>query len=554
MRRFLGGAALVLTMTVGAPTTALAHPERATIFPDGSTGSVPDPHTKGPTLIVCKSDSKARIFKATKVRTEPRRHNLALLRHCHFNDIQAAVDHAKSGYRILVLPGVYREEPSRAVPVADPKCKDDYEATEGNSSHFLPPPVGARSNDPTQRANFRYQHDCPNSRSLIAVIGDGNPNDDRKADNTNWGRPDPARRCNQKCNLEIAGTANAHDVVIESDQLKPDGIRVDRADGIVLRNFTVQYAEFNDIDVVETNGFRIQNVITKYAKDYGVLTFTDDHGLYDRIWAYGNGDSGVYPGSGPEGHCARYGIEIRRVVSHDNVLGYSGTAGNGVWAHDNWFFNNSAGMSTDSFAAGHPGMPQDCAKWTNNRIYHNNADLFNQARAKYCQSKPFDQRDPTIVCPQFEVPEGSGIIMYGADRNLVADNYIYDNWRSGVRLFYVPAALRGENDPAKQFDTSNGNQFLDNRMGVTPDGVRDPNGEDFTWDNEGVHNCWDGNTGPGGAAVTSNQKLDKCPGRSILRPASPTLEATEVPCATWDPVTNTDPPGCSWFTVPPEPK
>jgi hypothetical protein len=26
-----------------------------------------------------------------------------------------------------------------------------------------------------------------------------------------------------------------------------------------------------------------------------------------------------------------------------------------------------------------------------------------------------------------------------------------------------------------------------------------------------------------------------------------------LPCASWDPQTNTDPPGCNWFTLPPEP-
>jgi hypothetical protein len=26
-----------------------------------------------------------------------------------------------------------------------------------------------------------------------------------------------------------------------------------------------------------------------------------------------------------------------------------------------------------------------------------------------------------------------------------------------------------------------------------------------------------------------------------------------VPCATWHPVDNPDPPGCNWFTTPPEP-
>ena len=97
-----------------------------------------------------------------------------------------------------------------------------------------------------------------------------------------------------------------------------------------------------------------------------MLTFASDHGLYEHIDAYGNGDSGIYPGSGPEGHCKRYGIEIRNVNSHDNVLGYSGTAGNGTWTHNSKFHDNNAGISDDSFASGHPGMPQDCSKWNAN--------------------------------------------------------------------------------------------------------------------------------------------------------------------------------------------
>jgi hypothetical protein len=59
------------------------------------------------------------------------------------------------------------------------------------------------------------------------------------------------------------------------------------------------------------------------------------------------------------------------------------------------------------------------------------------------------------------VPVGSGLILYGANRNRIANNHIWDNWRSGVRLFYVPAAVRGDLDPRSQFDTSNGNRFED---------------------------------------------------------------------------------------------
>ena len=60
------------------------------------------------------------------------------------------------------------------------------------------------------------------------------------------------------------------------------------------------------------------------------------------------------------------------------------------------------------------------------------------------------------------------------------------------------------NHDTEQFDTSNKNRYDDNKVGVRPDGTRDPNGVDFWWDEEGSGNCWQGNTGPGGAKPTSD--------------------------------------------------
>jgi hypothetical protein len=176
------------------------------------------------------------------------------------------------------------------------------------------------------------------------------------------------------------------------------------------------------------------------------------------------------PRLGPEEHCARYGIEIRNVNSHHNTIGYSGTAGNGVWAHDNRFHHNATGMTTDSFASGHPGMPQDCAKWEHNRIYSNNEDYFNDERDAYCKQPPA-KRNPNIVCPTFQVPVGTGIGIFGSNGDIVRDNWIYDNWRDGAKLLYVPAAFRGELD--KGVDTSFDNTFVD-----LPDlRIRDASGE-----------------------------------------------------------------------------
>jgi hypothetical protein len=262
----------------------------------------------------------------------------------------------------------------------------------------------------------------------------------------------------------------------------------------------------------------------------------------------------------------------------------SGTAGNGTWAHDNKFHHNSTGVTTDSFAGGHPGMPQDNSKWSHNQIYSNNVNLFDDERDAYCRDTPWEERDPQMVCPTFQVPVGTGILIAGGNDNIVEENYIYDNWRRGTMLHWVPAALRGETDEAKNYDTSTNNQYVRNCMGSRPfdpdnvdftacEGLQDLNGVDFWWDEEEGQdcieeqpgcveddtergNCWAGNRGFDGQPYSSDPPdllLPVCPGLDVFRPGNTEKQATLVPCATWHPIDNPDPPGCDWFTTPSEP-
>jgi hypothetical protein len=99
--------------------------------------------------------------------------------------------------------------------------------------------------------------------------------------------------------------------------------------------------------------------------------------------------------------------------------------------------------------------------------------------------------------------------------------------------------------------------MLANVMGVTPNGMRNPNGKDFWWDEEGHENCWSGNRAGAGNAITSDPALlPDCPGSSVHTPTNPAKLATLAACAAWDPQDDElqDPPGCDWFTVPGEPK
>jgi len=529
------------------PAAAGAHPERPSHFPDHRSGKVPEYRSTGPSLVVCKSDSRSRIKKIWKGRgpknTRERNRQLRLLKRCRFNHIQEAVTAAKSNYRILILPGIYREEPSLAVPYPDPRCKDTTETQEGpeliTGGNLL------RGGAPLGPApSYEYHYECPQSANLIAITGD-----DPK---------DPDRVCDHKCNLQIEGTGKRiRDVQILGDGTKLNLIKADRADGIYLRNFYAERSDFNNLYALETNGFVFDHIETGPAREYGFLSFASDNGLYHDVEAHHAGDSGIYPGSGPEGHCARYGIEIRESESHHNNMGFSGTAGNGTWYHDNSFHDNGLGGAVDSFAPGHPGQPQDCSKWERNLIYSNNQNIFTEERQKYCRDTPPEKRDPYKVCSTFQVPTGTGILIAGGNGNIVRDNYFWDNWRYAIQILYVPATFRGEDDPDKTYDTTNANQFTGNKIGVTPDGKVDPNGLYTWWDEEGQGNCWQDNEGPPGVELVSDPpSLPTCPRGSNFSPGRADKTASQASCAAWDP--NDDfmdhPPGCDWFETPPEPK
>jgi hypothetical protein len=567
----------LLAIALALPAAGSAHPERGTKFPDPHSGNVPNFRTTGPLLVVCKPDSVSRLKFGFRGDRAGLRTRLKQLRSCRFRHIQAAVNAAHSNSRILIMPGIYTEEPSRHVPVGSfgqPPCANNYVETEG-FANSAPPPAGPASNDPPVRPDRNYAVGCPNSKNLIEVVGDPRP------------EPTPLNPtlplCLQKCNLQITGAGKGPGaVLIQGDRKKIDVLRIDRANGIYLGNFMIEQGWFNDVDIVEVDGFHVSGVVARYAQNYGVLSFTAIHGLYDHIEAYNNGDSGVYPGSNqkgcsgdpnaygtceagasaasPRAGCGELTTELKQINSHDNVLGYSGTAGNATWVHDSEFHNNVAGLTTDSFASGHPGMPQECFKWEHNRIHSNNTNYFTAERQDYCNQVAFEARPKEIVCPQFQAPVGTGILIGGGNRNLFQDNLVYDNWRWGAGLIGVPAAIRADDDPAHQSDTSNGNQFVNNQMGIAPDGSASPNGTDFYWDGQGAANCWQGNaskSGPGRqnnlANLATPTGLPGCPGSDVSSPPNPAVSSTLVPCTAWDPKNNPRPVACDWFDLPPKP-
>ncbi|MFD4135053.1 right-handed parallel beta-helix repeat-containing protein [Streptomyces goshikiensis] len=506
----------LLSLLVAAPP-ARAHEERPVALPDG-TGTVPRHRDTEPDLIVCKTDRPAFERRVAGFPEELRQRNLALYERCEKNGyrhLQEAVDAVdRPGMNIAVLPGLYEEEPSLPKPTGE--CA------------ALKAPNSALG---YQILSYEQQVACRHNQNLVAILG--------------------------KTDLQIEGTgASRLDVVIDAKYQKLNAIRADKSNGIYFRNFTAQRTTFNSLYVLAGDGFVIDDVLTRWNDEYGFLTFASDHGLYKNCESYGNGDSGIYPGSASDindgrGYdVPRYSIEITGCRSHHNMVGYSGTAGDSVWVHDNEFDQNMGGASMDSAFPGHPGLPQNHAKFERNLIHDNNQDYYRFVADGTCAKPPIERGyEQGVVCPQISMPPGTGIITAGGNWNLYENNWVYGHRRAGFFLSAVPAFIRGEEDWGKQTDTSHHNRYAGNVLGKDKSGKSRPNGMDVWWDGQGRANCWqdgpDGSTP--GTVPQCGDRRGAVSGASARLVGEPVKLAQLLVCADYNVQARKLPAGCDWY-------
>ena len=517
-----GGFSLLLVLLAATavalwPASVSAHSERPTRFPDG-TGSVPVYRASGPHLVVCKSDTAEFTTRIAAFPTDLRIRNLELYAECldhGYRDLQAAVDHVtEPGITIYVLPGLYLEEPSLA-------------PDSGACNHLaaLRAPAGY------QILSYEQQRACPHQQNLVGIFG--------------------------VKDLQVEGTgAVPSDVTFDAQFQKLNVIRGDRANGLYLRNFLAQRSTFNSVYVIETDGFVINNVIGRWNTEYGFLSFASDHGLFTNCEAYGNGDSGIYPGGTSDinrnrgFNVIRYAIEVTGCHSHDNLLGYSGTGGDSVWVHDNEFDHNTAGASMDSLFPNHPGLPQNHALFERNLIHGNNSNYYGYVSDGTC-ARPFLRQgvEKGVVCPAVQVPVGTGVLVIGGNYNVFRGNWVYDNWKIGIVQTWVPGVARNDFQWSAQGETSHNNRYLGNHMGTAATGTHLPNGLDYFWDGEGAGNCWDTT-----ADTVQPITIPRCPAGGPQRALSdPNLLVLFVDCSNYDLRSKALPAGCDWFTTPQRP-
>ena len=470
---------LITAVLASLAGPAAAHKERPITSPPRE-GSVPDLARKSRhTLVVCKASSRPSREALGQIRERLRgnsgdreqakaalaawKQNTKFFRKCRYEHIQEAVNDAGDDTTIKVLPGLYREEPSRAAP-----------------SHGTPDlPGGSYSYD------YHVAH--PNDANLIAILG--------------------------KKNLTLEGTGtDPRDVLIDAGFVKDVPIRADRADGIIIRNLWARDGNEHCIYVVETSGYVFDRTVGSFCREYELFSFASDHGLYTDCEAEGGGDSGIYTGGNPDtSPLDRFAVEIRRCKMHTNALGFSGTQGSSVWMHDNDIYGNAVGLSFNT-QNDHPNPPERQSLIESNLLHDNNLDI-------YAADAPTPAGGPAYGFLRY--PVGTGMWIVGGTDNVIRNNFIYGNQRFGVMLFGNP--LEGPVLAEVSRNQVYGNVIGTAPDGTShPNGTAEPPGTtgfaegatDLFWGGSGDDNCWgpqDARSGPVTYGPSTIAGFQPCP-------------------------------------------
>ena len=255
------------------------------------------------------------------------------------------------------------------------------------------------------------------------------------------------------------------DVVIVGDRIKRDVIRADRADGIIIKNLTAEQASFNGIDVVETNGFRLERRSAATTRTTGCSPSPPTTACTTGSRGTATATRASTRAPGPR---ATASATASRSRTRARTTTCSASRAPPATAPACTTPSGSTTARASSTTRSPPATPA-CRRTarsgrttTSTRTTRTSSRRTTRSTAPRTSSRT---GRATACAPSSSRPSAPASCFYGANGNIIKNNRIWDNWRWGYGLFWVPAAIRGDNDPANQRDTSNENRITNNWFG-----------------------------------------------------------------------------------------
>ena len=129
-------------------------------------------------------------------------------------------------------------------------------------------------------------------------------------------------------------------VIIDGEFMRENGIQIYDTDGVSVENLSVRNFSLNAVYWNGSKGYKASHVTVYNNGDYGVYAFDSTDGVFEKIYASGHPDSGIYIGQ-----CYPCNALIYDSVVEGNALGYSGTnAGGHLYIYNNIWRDNMSGI------------------------------------------------------------------------------------------------------------------------------------------------------------------------------------------------------------------
>ena len=254
-------------------------------------------------------------------------------------------------------------------------------------------------------------------------------------------------------NLVIRGVDRFRTVLHGEDE-RTNGITVDDAKNVAIKNLTVRNYLGNGIFFNDVTGYLATRIDSIKNRTYGIYAFNSYDGVIRKSFGWGSGDSAFYIGQ-----CLACSGLIEKVHSEMNYLGYSGTNATGVVIRDSVFVRNGVGIAPNTLPT-EELAPNRGTIMVNNIVKNNNYE--NIPAAGFSES--------------VGIPFGTGIWMAGTHSNVARNNVVFGHKRYGI---LITPSIDPNSVP------------VNNR--VYRNEVRDSGIYDLAFDGGGENNCWAGN-------------------------------------------------------------